>query len=155
MNTFLRYCSYVAAFTFFLYVTYETHTLGALEGTQDIQKLSVVHHNPEASIDVTITEDVFAHWSGRQQISNSTLFGILDRSMKDPCYSSSYNIPEKSLFGIAHAIQKKVESSVNNKTKIVVGVLGDSVAAQPKGFVPALESYLTLSPFFPSDVEVE
>ena len=128
--------------------------LGALEGTHAIEKSSVLY-KPEASIDMSITTDVFAHWSQRQEVSNATVFGILEQSKKDPCYSSSYNIPENSLYGIAHAIQKKVGSSVNKKTKIVVGVLGDSVAFQPEGFVPALESYLTLSPFFPfDDVEV-
>mmetsp|Transcript_14523 Transcript_14523/g.18967 ORF Transcript_14523/g.18967 Transcript_14523/m.18967 type:complete len:471 (+) Transcript_14523:103-1515(+) len=154
MNTIFRYCCYGVAFTLFLHTAYEIRMLGALEGTHAIETSSVLR-KPEASIDMSITTDVFAHWSKRQEVSNATLFGILEQSKKDPCYSSSYNIPEKSLYGIAHAIQKKVGSSVNKKTKIVVGVLGDSVAAEPDGFVPALESYLTLSPFFPfDDVEV-
>ena len=84
MNTIFRYCCYGVAFTFLLYTAYEIYMLGALEGTHAIKKSSVLH-KPEASIDMSITTDVFAHWSRRQEVSNPTLFGILEQFKKGPC----------------------------------------------------------------------
>ena len=100
-----------------------------------------------------IEKDLFAQWSRRQEVSNSTILGILERSNKDPCFSNSFTIPKDSLNGISRAIHRKIISPESSKA-LIAGVLGDSVAADHQGFVSALQSYLTLSPHLNIDVEI-
>lgn len=108
---------------------------------------------PESNQTFKIEKDLFVQWSRRQEVSNSTILGILERSSKDPCFSNSFTIPKDSLNGISRAIHRKIISPEPSKA-LIVGVLGDSVAADHQGFVSALQSYLTLSPSLKIDVIV-
>jgi hypothetical protein len=97
--------------------------------------------------------DPFRLWSRRDTLSFETIDGVLHQVASDgPCRSRSLHFPSvSSLNQIALAIQAAQKRSTK---KIVVAVLGDSVAADKEGFVAALESYLLLSPLISFSVEV-
>jgi hypothetical protein len=96
--------------------------------------------------------DPFKLWSRRDKVSLETINGVLHRVASDgPCRSRSLHFPSvSSLNQIALAIQAAQKRS----KKVVVAVLGDSVAADKEGFAAALESYLLLSPLISFSVEV-
>lgn len=103
--------------------------------------------------------DPFKLWSQRDQLSLETIFGVLDltndNGTKNPCPKNIFYFPSigetSSLEQLAAAIHRKLKTG---DRKIRIGVIGDSVAADPVGFVPALESFLTMSPLLDFEVVV-
>ena len=121
---------------------------------QEPKKVAVVSPSTSPSIrPSTSLFDPFRLWSRRDELSFETIHGVLHRVASDgPCRSRSLHFPSaSSLNQIALAIQAAQKSS---KKKVVIAVLGDSVAADKEGFVAALQPYLSLSPLISFSVEL-
>jgi hypothetical protein len=99
--------------------------------------------------------DPFTKWTLRADITNQTVREVLYRvDHSAPCRKALY-YPSmngtSSLEQIAASIQRKLRTG---DRKIVVAVMGDSVAASYRGFIEALKSMLVTSPYLDFDIEM-
>lgn len=85
--------------------------------------------------------------------SLATIHGVLRRVSFGPCSEKSLHfLTAKPLEQIFLAIHGGLARTGGKR--VVLAVLGDSVAADKDGFVAALQSYLSISPFVPFEVVV-
>eukprot|EP00521_Asterionellopsis_glacialis_P017990 CAMPEP_0195293060 /NCGR_PEP_ID=MMETSP0707-20130614/11555_1 /TAXON_ID=33640 /ORGANISM="Asterionellopsis glacialis, Strain CCMP134" /LENGTH=584 /DNA_ID=CAMNT_0040353689 /DNA_START=1 /DNA_END=1755 /DNA_ORIENTATION=+ len=100
--------------------------------------------------------DRFQWWSRRSETSLETIRHILNLATEEgDCKKNTFHFPVQngisSLDQVAAAIHRKLKTG---DKKVIVAVLGDSVAADPNGFVQALQSFLSTSKVLDFEVEV-
>ena len=99
--------------------------------------------------------DPFSQWTLRADVSNQTVREVLYRIDHDVACREALYYPSvkgtSSLEQIAASIQRKLRTG---DRKIVVAVMGDSVAASYRGFIEALKSMLVTSPYLDFDIEM-
>lgn len=126
-------------------------------GTADQEMKAAVEAQNEINLPHPLQAfDPFALWKRRKMVSNETVSAVLKSVARDSsCYKNSLVTPINSFDQVALAIRKKFDKQdIAPGQKLVLAVIGDSVAAPPNGFADALQSFLTLSPNIPFPVDV-